>query len=371
MFCLISLLHQCKCDYAPQEIAINSGRPTFFNPSISFPGKIALEEHVTTNLFQASFTVPFFNNTNEIAYGQASYTADVGPRMSASSIKERVQQMDLANISVSVVQFAIPGIQGIFNTTYAVEMAKVVNDQMAANYTHGNYSDRFEFFCNAALQDPISAVVEVERCVKELGGVGVMVAGYTNNGSVNDVVYLDHAVNEPFWAKISELDVPLYLHPRMPPPNQQRVYQGYDFLAGSPWGFATETAAHALRLMVSGLFDRYPNLQVILGHCGEGLPFSLARADQRMRHFQKSLWVANQTLSYYYKNNFWVTTSGVQDDGALFDTLRVTGADRVMFSVDYPFEDSVEMGSWFDRLEMNEVTKKKIASGNAKKLLKL
>lgn len=360
-----------RCDYTPQEVAINSGRPTFFNPSVFLPGKIALEEHVTTNLFQASYTVPFYNNTNEISYGQASYTADVGPRMVASSIEERVQQMDLANISVSVVQFAIPGIQGIFNTTFAVEMAKVVNNQMAANYTHGNYSDRFEFFCNAALQDPVSAAVEVERCVKELGGVGVMIAGYTNNGSMNDVVYLDHPVNEPFWKKMSELDVPLYLHPRMPPPNQQRVYQGYDFLAGSPWGFGTETAAHALRLMVSGLFDRYSNLQIILGHCGEGLPFSLARADQRMRHFQKSLWVANQTLSYYYKNNFWITTSGVQDDGAFFDTLRVTGADRVMFSVDYPFEDFVEIGSWFDRLEMNDVAKENIASGNAKRLLRL
>jgi gamma-resorcylate decarboxylase len=213
--------------------------------------------------------------------------------------------------------------------------------------------------------------VEAERCVKKLGSVGVMVGRYTNNGLVNDVIYLDHPINEPFWEKMAELDVPLYLHSRMTPPNQQHVYQGYDFLAGSPWGFSTETAAHALRLMVSGLFDRHPNLQIILGHCGEGLPFSLARVDQRMRHFQKSFWPANQTMTYYYKTNFWVTTSGVQDDGALFDTLRVTGADRVIFSVDYPYEYYVEIGSWFDRVEQSDATKGKVASGNAKRLLKL
>lgn len=359
------------CAYIPQEIAINAGRPTFFDSAVSFPGKIVLEEHVTSNLFPNSFTFPYFNNTNELPYDEAVYLADVGSRLLATSIPERVNQMDLANITLSVVTFGSPGIQGIFNTTFAIEMAKAVNDQFAANYSRGNYSDRFEFFCQVALQNPVSAATEAERCVKELGGVGVMVDGYTNNGSVNEAIYLDHPSNEPFWEKMAELDVPLYLHPRMPPPNQQRVYQGYDFLAGSPWGFSTETAAHALRLMVSGLFDRHPSVQIILGHCGEGLGFSLARIDQRMRHFQKSLWPAKQTMTYYYKTNFWVTTSGVQDDGALFDTLRVSGEDRVMFSVDYPYEDYVEIGSWFDRVQLNVETKQKVASGNAKKLLKL
>ena len=371
IFCLQLLVILVKCDYTPQEVAINAGRPAIFDCAVSFPGKIVLEEHVTSNLFRDAFTTPVFNNTNELPYDEAIYLADVGPRLLATDIVERVHQMDLANISVSVVTRGYPGIQGFFNTSLATEMAKGVNDQLPANYSRGNYSDRFEFFCQVALQDPVSAATEAERCVKELGGVGVMVGGYTNNGSVNEVIYLDHAINEPFWDKMAELDVPFYLHPRIPPPNQQRVYQGYDFLAGSPWGFATETAAHALRLMVSRLFDRHPTLQVILGHCGESLPFSLARVDQRMRHFQKSLWPARQTMTYYYKTNFWVTTSGVQDDGALFDTLRVTGADRVMFSADYPYEDFLEIGSWFDRVELDDATKEKVASGNAKKLLKL
>jgi predicted TIM-barrel fold metal-dependent hydrolase len=157
----------------------------------------------------------------------------------------------------------------------------------------------------------------------------------------------------------------------MPPPDQQRAYEGYVFLAASSYGFAAETGIHALRLMVSGLFDTYPTLQVILGHCGENLPFMLARIDQRMRHFTRSQWPAKQTMSYYWRNNFYVTTAGVMDEGALFDTVRVSGQDRVMFSVDYPFEDDVEISGWFDRVQMSADTKEAIAYGNARRLLKI
>lgn len=370
-FSILLLVHPVI--HAQQLVPLNSGRPTFYDSTPSLPGKIVLEEHITTNLFNPAFTTPFQNNTNEIFYGQASYIADVGSRLvgSTASIEERIHQMDISNISISVVSIGPPGIQGIFNKTLAVEMARRVNDQIYANYTSGVYSDRFRFFCNAALQDPVEAAKETERCVKKLGGVGVMLGGYTNNGSANDVIYLDHPSNEPFWKMMSKLDVPLYLHPRMPPPNQQRVYEGYGFLAGSPWGFSSETAAHTLRLMVSGLFDRYPKLQLILGHCGEGLPFFLARIDQRMRHFQTPLWEAKKSMGYYWENNFHVTTAGVQDEAALQDTLRVTGEDRVMFSVDYPFEDDVEISGWFDRVELAVETKEKVGFRNARKLLKI
>jgi predicted TIM-barrel fold metal-dependent hydrolase len=189
--------------------------------------------------------------------------------------------------------------------------------------------------------------------------VGLFVGGYTNSGPANNVVYLDDPINEPFLQKVVELDVPIYLQPRMPPPDQQRVYQDYNFLAGSPWGFSSETSAHVLRLMVAGIFDKYPTFKFILGHCGKGVPFFLPRVDQRMRHFT-DYWPAKQTMTYYWENNFYVTTSRVQDLGTLIDTLRMTGEDRVMFSVNYPFEDDVEIGSWFDRLELSGNTKKKI-----------
>jgi len=357
----------------PLEIPINSGRPTFtYDLPASIPGKIVMEEHVSTSLFQAAYTTPFENYTNEISYGTAAYISDVATRLNVSSITDRVAQMDQANISISVVSLVPPGIQGIFNATLAVELAPQVNNEFAAGYKDSNFSSRFEFFCSVALIDPAAAAAEMDRCVHVLGGVGVMVGGYTNNGSVNDIIYLDDPSNDVFWEKLVELNVPLYLHPRMPAPNQQRVYADYPFLAGSPYGYSAETGAHALRLMVSGVFDRFPSLQIILGHCGEGLPFFLARIDQRFRHFRHAdLWPAKQTMSHYWAHNFYTTTAGVQDDAALLDTLRVTGAERVMFSVDYPFEDDLEIASWFDRLELNEETKQKIAYGNARSLLKL
>ena len=333
-FLLPSVISQTT--FVPQELIINSGRPTFYDTSSSIPGKIALEEHVGNSLFSGTYTTPFVNFTNEVNFDLPIYMQDVLPRL--QNIDSRVAAMDAANISMSILQFGAPGIQGVFNGTFAKLAATYVNNEVSRIYKYGNYSSRFGFWCSNALQDPVSAAFELERCVKTLGGVGSFVGGYTNNGTANDVIYLDDPVNAPFLEKVIELDVPIYLHPREPPPDQQRVYQDYNFLAGSPWGFSSETSAHVLRLMVAGIFDTYPTLKIILGHCGEGLPFFLPRIDQRMRHFAH-YWPAKQTMTYYWENNFYVTTSGVQDTGALMDTLKRVGEDRVMFSVDYPFED--------------------------------
>lgn len=315
-----------------------------------------------------TFTTPFVNFTNEVNFDIPAYQSDVLGRI--NDIDTRVAAMNAANISKTVLMFGAPGIQGVFNTSFASYAATYVNNEISRLYSHGNYSGRFEFWCSNALQDPPSAAGELERCVKELGGVGSFVGGYTNLGSVDKVVYLDDPSQRVFLQKVVELDVPVYLHPRSPPPGQQRVYEGYNFLAGSAWGFSSETAAHALRLMVSGVFDEFPTLKIILGHCGEGLPFYLPRINQRFRHFNH-YWAAKRTPQYYWENNFLVTTSGVQDAGTLMDTLKWTGEDRVMFSVDYPFEDNIEISGWFDRLEMNTHTKRKLGYENAKRILKL
>lgn len=370
-FIVLLLLGQSTAqiaNFTPQDIPINSGRPTFYDPSASIPGKIALEEHVGNTLFSGVFTTPFVNFTNEVNFDLSVYKDDVVPRL--TDINSRVAAMDSANVSISVLMFGAPGIQGVFNSTFATITATYVNDEVARIYKKGNYSGRFEFWCSNALQEPVSAAAELERCVNTLGGVGSFVGGYTNNGSADNVVYLDDPSMAPFLEKVVKLDVPIYLHPRPPPPGQQRVYQDYNFLAGSPWGFSSETSAHVLRLMVSGIFDTYPTLKIILGHCGEGLPFFLPRIEQRMRHFIP-YWPAKKPLAEYWEKNFWVTTSGVQDSGTLIDTWRSLGEDRVMFSVDYPFEDMVEIGGWFDRLELSRRTKEKFGFQNARTLLKL
>ncbi|PQE29653.1 23-dihydroxybenzoate decarboxylase protein [Rutstroemia sp. NJR-2017a BBW] len=330
----------------PLLIPLSSGRPTFTFPSSSLyiPGKVALEEHVGNSLISGVFTTPYEPLTNEIQWQDALYKADVIPRL--SDIDERIRMMDAANISISVLAFGGPGIQGIFNKTYATWAARFVNDETARIYKWGNYSGRFEFWCSNALQEPHLAALELERCVTQLGGIGSFLGGYTNNGSVNTTIYLDDPSLTPYLDAVVKLNVPIYLHPRMTPPSQQLVFRDYPFLAASPFGFATETAAHALRLMVSGLFDR-------------------------LRHFERALWPAEKEIGEYWEKNFWVTTAGVRDVGALMDTVRWSGEDRVLWSVDYPFEDTVEMAGWWDRLEVSGWMRRKIGGENARRFLGL
>ncbi|KAI9650466.1 hypothetical protein NHQ30_000482 [Ciborinia camelliae] len=337
---------------------------------MSTPGKIALEEHVTTSIFNVSYTTPYFPLTDEIPYTAESYQGTTGPRLdgSASSIATRIQEMDNANISISILSLTGPGIQGIFNTTYAIYAASAVNNETAATYKTGNYSSRFEFFCQVPLQNAVAAAAEAERCVKDLGGVGIWVNGYTNNNSANAPIYLDHPMYEVFWEKVQDLNVPIYLHPREPIPEQQTSYVGYEFLAGSVLGFSIETMTHALRITLSGVFDRYPDIKFILGHCGEGLPFYIARMKQRMRHMASGSWEMKSDLLTYWEKNFWVTTSGVMSSATINAAISSIGEKKIMFSVDYPFEDDVEQAGWFDGLELPKNTKDMIAFGNAKTL---
>lgn len=164
--------------------------------------------------------------------------------------------------------------------------------------------------------------------------------------------------------------MPIYLHPRDPLPNRSSQYDGHPWLYGSAWAFSVETATHALRLMDSGLFDRHPSINIILGHLGELLPFNIWRTDHRLAVAPRGLTV-EKTFGYYLRNNFYLTTSGNFRTPALLDTIQEVGADRLLFSADYPFEDMREAAEWFDRIELNESDHAKIAHGNAIRLLRL
>ena len=346
-----------------------SARPTFIQPGPRTTQKIALEEAIATHVFNATATLPPVSGTAELPYVDTEYMADVKHRL--TDVDSRVEAMDQAGIALTVVSLTMPGIEGIFDVATAVETATKVNDEIHQMYNSGKHAHRFRAFGCVPMQDPAAAAKEAERCIKQLGFVGILVNGFSNMGGADSVQYLDEPQCEPFWAKLEELDVPLYLHPRIPPPGQMQVYKGYEFLAGSPWGFGVETAMHAIRLMVSGLFDQHPKLKIILGHCGEGLPFSLYRIDHRMRHFQPQHIACELRLQDYWERNFWITTAGVMSDGAFADTMSACGEDRVLWSVDYPYEDYMELGPWFDGLEMSENTREKVGWLNARQLLKL
>ncbi|KAL3486480.1 hypothetical protein BJX62DRAFT_246802 [Aspergillus germanicus] len=348
---------------------MTSYRPTFGPRTKKTTLKIALEEAIATHVFNATNTLPPVNGTAELPYVDTAYVADVKDRL--TNVEARIQAMDAAGVDLAVLSLTMPGIEGIFDTPVAVETARKVNDEIHEIYTSGKYASRFRAFGCVAMQDPTKAAAEAERCVKQLGFIGILINGFSNIGDANTIQYLDEPQCDPFWAKIAELNVPVYIHPRIPSPSQMRIYKGYEFLGGSPWGFGVETATHAIRLMVSGLFDRYPSLTVILGHCGEGLPFSLNRIDHRFRHFQPQHKQCKLSLTEYWKNNFVITTAGVMSDTTFFDTLKSCGEDRLLWSVDYPYEDYDEIAEWFDNLELSENTRAKIGWENARRILQL
>jgi predicted TIM-barrel fold metal-dependent hydrolase len=171
---------------------------------------------------------------------------------------------------------------------------------------------------------------------------------------------------------LDALGVPVYLHPRPPLMSQRRAYQGYEVLADSPWGFGAETSLHSLRLILSGLFDRFPRLQVILGHLGEGLPFLLPRVEHRLRHMSPHVRGKQQKpVTSYLRENFYITTAGNFRAQAFIDTMLEVGSDRILYSVDYPYETVKEQNDFFDNLPISETDRRKIGRENALKLLRL
>lgn len=225
---------------------------------------------------------------------------------------------------------------------------------------------RLGWFAAVPMADPVAAAVELERAVSELGACGALINGYTDLPGA-EARYLDEPENAPFWAKVAELDVPVYLHPRESLPSQRRIYRGYDALVGSAWGFAHETATHAIRLMLGGVFDDFPSVRIILGHLGEGLPLLLPRLEHRlyMQRDGAGLGRAERTVGDYFRENFFITTAGHFHTKGLLDTISEVGVDRVLFSTDYPYELIAEAAQWFDHALLAESGRRRIGRTNA------
>jgi 2,3-dihydroxybenzoate decarboxylase len=199
-----------------------------------------------------------------------------------------------------------------------------------------------------------------------------LVNGFSQVGDLETTVYYDLKRYWPFWQVVEELDLPFYLHPRNPLPRDARSYDGHPWMLGPVWAFGHETAVHSLRLMGSGLFDAYPGIQIVLGHMGEGLPFSMWRIDNcnawiAHRHTRP----AKKTMADYFNANFYLTTSGNFRDQALINAMNEIGSDRIMFSTDWPFENIDHSAVWFDRESISENDRQKIGRDNAVRLFKL
>ncbi len=321
--------------------------------------KIALEEH-----FGAT-------DPDIVEQSSAHFTADAWPSHRAMLLdihSTRLALMDECGIAKSVLSLLAPGIQSLYEPKRAIDWAARLNDY-AANQVAAR-PDRFASFAALPLQDPDAATAELRRAVTELGLVGALVNGFSQVGDEHTIVYLDDPRYAGFWSTVAELDVPVYLHPRDPLPGTNPQYDGHPWLYGAAWAFSVETGTHALRLMGSGLFDRHPGLRVILGHLGELLPFNIWRTDHRLAIAPRGLAV-DHTFGHYLRTNFYLTTAGNFRTPALLDTIQEVGADHLLFSADYPFEDMREAAAWFDRLELDEADLTKIARTNAARLLRL
>jgi 2,3-dihydroxybenzoate decarboxylase len=307
--------------------------------------KIALEEHFLPPGYEEYWRPTIANVDPKVAGIIHGRLTDFG--------NVRLEAMDGAGIVRSILSVAGPGVQAERDTATAVRRAREANDFLAREI--GKRPDRYSGFAHLAMQDPRVAADELERCVRELKFCGAMINGHTNGQ------YLDHPSLQPFWERAEELLAMIYIHPT-DPVTPAPVLDGHDGLRRSTWEWGFETGSHALRLVFSGLFDRFPRARVALGHLGETLPYLLWRFDSRSKLYGVKL---GQKPSDYIKQNIVVTTSGMCSAEPLACAMAALGADRVMFAADYPFEQAAEAGKFMDETPLGEGLRKDIAFSNA------
>ncbi len=321
-------------------------------------GKIALEEH---------FAIQATLGDSQV-FG-ARVWEKLGPRL--LDIQDmRLKEMDKHGVELMILSLNAPAVQAIHDVKRAIAVARESNDHLAEEVR--KRPARFAGFAALAMQDPEAAAEELTRCVKELGFVGALVNGFSQAGSPENVLYYDLPQYRPFWRTVEVLGVPFYLHPRNPLPSWTRQYEGHNWLLGPTWAFHAETAVHALRLIGSGLFDECPNLKIVLGHMGEGIPVYLWRIDGRNGWMKaRHNYPAKHGVGHYFRKHFHLTTSGNFSTPALIEAMTEVGAERVMFSIDWPFEAVDEGAAWFDQAEISAADRQTIGRDNAIRLFKL
>ena len=322
-------------------------------------GKIGLEEH---------FAIP-----DTISDSKGFVPDDYWIELEARLLDihgRRLELMDRHGMEMMILSLNAPAVQAIVDPSKAFEISQRANDRLAEEVA--KRPDRFQALAALPMQDPDMAIRELERCVKDLGMRGALVNGFSQSGTPDTCLYYDLPQYWPFWEAVQKLDVPFYLHPRNPIPAWSQIYDGHPWLLGPTWAFGQETAVHALRLMGSGLFDAYPKLKIVLGHMGEGLPFSMWRIDNRNAWVKTTLkYPAKRRIADYFHENFWLTTSGNFRTQTLIDAMLEIGADRILFSTDWPFENIDHAADWFDSASISEADRQKIGRTNAMHLFKL
>ncbi|WP_439470052.1 amidohydrolase family protein [Blastomonas fulva] len=282
--------------------------------------------------------------------------------------EQRIADMDIRGIDRQVLALTAPATNALRNPDRAVMVAQTANDRLADACR--KYPDRFSGMAACAVQVPDVAAREIERCVTKLGFTAVVI----NSHILGE--YLDNPKFSAVLEAAEALDVPIYIHPNTPPANMigPMLESGLD---GALFGFGVETGMHALRVITSGVLDRFPKLQIILGHMGEALPYWLYRLDfmhqagVRAGRYECMKPLKKGKVSNYLRENFHFTNSGMAWEPAIKFAQQVIGEDRVLYAMDYPYECPVEEVSYLDAMDMPIETKRKFFQTNAEKLFKL
>jgi predicted TIM-barrel fold metal-dependent hydrolase len=275
----------------------------------------------------------------------------------------RLKQMDEAGIDIQVLSHGAPSTQKL-SADIAAKLTTEVNDRLAKVCAAN--PKRFAAFAALPTADPKAAADELERAVTKLGMQGAMIHG-TANGE-----FIDAKKYWPIFERADKLDVPLYLHPSQPNATVTEIYyqeyaKDFPLVVRPGWGYTVETATQGIRLVLSGLFDKHPNVKFILGHFGETLPFLVWRIDYSLkRPGQKPM-----SFRDIFTNNFYVTTSGFFSDPALLCCVMEMGVDHILFAVDWPFVMNPPAVQWMADVPISDADKAKILSGNAQRLLKM
>ena len=276
----------------------------------------------------------------------------------------RLKEMDEVGVDVQVLSLGAPSVQKI-PADIAPGLAQRANDRL--HQAISKHPTRYAAFAALPSAAPKAAADELERAVTRLGFKGAMMHGLANGQFLDDKKFW------PIFERAEKLDVPIYLHPALPDARVADVYyneyaKDFPMVVRAAWGFTVETATLAIRMVLSGLFDKHPNLKIILGHLGETLPFLVWRVDHAIARPG-----AAKTISFrdVFCNNFWITTSGNFSNPALLCCVQEMGVDRILFAIDWPFVPNPPGIRWMEQVPLCDEDKAKILSGNAKRLLKM
>jgi len=336
--------------------------------------KIATEEAFATAELQAAWLDVARNDpaaSLDVPTGILSIFNDPAPGSNQDRFRRqlldletgRLAEMDAAGVDLQVLSVTIPGVQ-MFAPDRADAMAIATNDHLAAAIA--KHPTRFAGLACFAPQSPQAAAREMERAVSELKLNGFIVNSHT------DDLYLDDPRFSPILEAAEALDRPIYLHPRAPSNGMAGPFRDYG-LGGSIWGFGMEAGTHAVRLILSGTFDRYPKLRIVLGHMGEALPFWMWRLDHMYRRRARDGRLAPTSLtpSEYFRRNMAVTTSGFEDAAILDLVIHRAGIENVMWAIDYPFESSVDAATFIDQATLSPPQRAGICHANAERIFRI